>query len=218
MTRISRHWRGAVQLCSHPLDRKLSAGRDARVAQGRVPALQDAIVRFKRAGAQLHRGPVAIEPGHRHMPNCRSFRESARTRWCTQWRLTRRATGGAGTGPLPAHRHGTPVSRRVVPATTRGPCGHTHHRSFRGFSGLLLVGRHLFFCGGQRGIDFVDRRGCPASWRRQRPFLRLHGFGHSGSCARCRAGPRRERRCFGWARRSIAAAAVVWNPGHSLVS
>jgi hypothetical protein len=121
-------------------------------------------------------------------------------------------------GQLPAHRHGTPVSRRVVPATTRGPCGHTHHRSFRGFSGLLLVGRHLFFCGGQRGIDFVDRRGCPASWRRQRPFLRLHGFGHSGSCARCRAGPRRERRCFGWARRSIAAAAVVWNPGHSLVS
>lgn len=54
---------GSVQLCFHPADAKVPTGRAGQVAYWRVDRLLDAIVRFNQAGAELYRGPLAIEGG-----------------------------------------------------------------------------------------------------------------------------------------------------------
>jgi predicted enzyme related to lactoylglutathione lyase len=52
---------GDVQLCFHVADVKVPAGRAGQVAYWRVESLSDAASRFEAAGAQLYRGPLAIE-------------------------------------------------------------------------------------------------------------------------------------------------------------
>ena len=54
---------GPVQLCFHLADAKVPAGRAGQVAYWRVSSLQEAIEHFKEAGAELYRGPLAIESG-----------------------------------------------------------------------------------------------------------------------------------------------------------
>jgi len=55
---------GSVQLCFHLADSKVPAGRAGQVVYWRVGSLVDASDKFKRAGASLYRGPLAIEAGH----------------------------------------------------------------------------------------------------------------------------------------------------------
>ena len=52
---------GPAQLCFHPADGKVPAGRAGQVAYWRVDSLPEAIDRFRQAGAQLYRGPLVIE-------------------------------------------------------------------------------------------------------------------------------------------------------------
>ena len=52
---------GSAKLCFHPADSKVPAGRAGQVAYWRVASLNDACDAFKRAGASLYRGPLAIE-------------------------------------------------------------------------------------------------------------------------------------------------------------
>ena len=54
---------GSAQLCFHLADSKIPAGRAGQVAYWRVASLIDASDKFKRAGAMLYRGPLAIESG-----------------------------------------------------------------------------------------------------------------------------------------------------------
>ncbi len=54
---------GAVQLCFHLADAKVPVGRAGQVAYWRVLSLREAIDQFKQAGADLYRGPLAIESG-----------------------------------------------------------------------------------------------------------------------------------------------------------
>ena len=54
---------GSAQLCFHRADSKVPSGRAGQVAYWRVPTLQAAIDRLGKAGAELYRGPLAIEPG-----------------------------------------------------------------------------------------------------------------------------------------------------------
>jgi len=54
---------GMAQLCFHPADSKVPAGRSGQVAYWRVASLIDASDKFKEAGASLYRGPLAIESG-----------------------------------------------------------------------------------------------------------------------------------------------------------
>jgi predicted enzyme related to lactoylglutathione lyase len=54
---------GSAQLCFHLADSKVPAGRAGQVAYWRVASLIDASDKFKRAGASLYRGPLAIESG-----------------------------------------------------------------------------------------------------------------------------------------------------------
>jgi predicted enzyme related to lactoylglutathione lyase len=51
---------GSAQLCFHPADSKVPAGRAGQVAYWRVASLNDASEAFRRAGAVLYRGPLAI--------------------------------------------------------------------------------------------------------------------------------------------------------------
>jgi predicted enzyme related to lactoylglutathione lyase len=54
---------GSAQLCFHLADSKVPAGRAGQVAYWRVASLIDASDNFKRAGALLYRGPLAIDSG-----------------------------------------------------------------------------------------------------------------------------------------------------------
>ena len=54
---------GTAQLCFHHADAKVPAGRAGQVAYWRVPFLREAIDQFEKAGAELYRGPLAIESG-----------------------------------------------------------------------------------------------------------------------------------------------------------
>ena len=54
---------GSAQLCFHPADGKVPAGRAGQVAYWRVASLADASSHFRQAGAVLYRGPLAIESG-----------------------------------------------------------------------------------------------------------------------------------------------------------
>jgi predicted enzyme related to lactoylglutathione lyase len=54
---------GPAQLCFHRADSKVPAGRAGQVAYWRVASLIEAAGAFQRAGAQLYRGPLAIESG-----------------------------------------------------------------------------------------------------------------------------------------------------------
>jgi len=54
---------GSAKLCFHLADSKVPAGRAGQVAYWRVPSLQDAIDHFRKSGAELYRGPLAIDSG-----------------------------------------------------------------------------------------------------------------------------------------------------------
>ena len=54
---------GSAQLCFHPADAKMPAGHAGQVAYWRVDSLIDASDLFRKAGASLYRGPLAIESG-----------------------------------------------------------------------------------------------------------------------------------------------------------
>jgi predicted enzyme related to lactoylglutathione lyase len=54
---------GSAQLCFHTADIKVPAGRAGQVAYWRVASLTAAAARFQALGAQLYRGPLAIESG-----------------------------------------------------------------------------------------------------------------------------------------------------------
>jgi predicted enzyme related to lactoylglutathione lyase len=54
---------GSAQLCFHLADAKVPSGRSGQVAYWRVESLADAAARFQAAGAELYRGPLAIEGG-----------------------------------------------------------------------------------------------------------------------------------------------------------
>ncbi len=54
---------GPVQLCFHPADAKVPAGRAGQVAYWRVDSLRDASDKFRNAGALMFRGPLQIESG-----------------------------------------------------------------------------------------------------------------------------------------------------------
>jgi len=54
---------GTAQLCFHPADSKVPAGRAGQVAYWRVASLADARARFEKSGARLYRGPLAIGEG-----------------------------------------------------------------------------------------------------------------------------------------------------------
>ena len=54
---------GSAKLCFHLADSKVPAGRAGQVAYWRVATLSDACDAFKRAGASVYRGPLAIESG-----------------------------------------------------------------------------------------------------------------------------------------------------------
>ena len=54
---------GTAQLCFHLADAKVPSGRAGQVAYWRVDTLDSARERMVAAGAQLYRGPLAIDAG-----------------------------------------------------------------------------------------------------------------------------------------------------------
>jgi predicted enzyme related to lactoylglutathione lyase len=54
---------GSARLCFHLADAKVPAGRAGQVAYWRVASLNEAMDRFRSAGAVIYRGPLAIESG-----------------------------------------------------------------------------------------------------------------------------------------------------------
>jgi predicted enzyme related to lactoylglutathione lyase len=54
---------GTAQLCFHPADSKVAAGRAGQVAYWRVASLAHARARFETSGAHLYRGPLRIGEG-----------------------------------------------------------------------------------------------------------------------------------------------------------
>jgi predicted enzyme related to lactoylglutathione lyase len=53
----------SARLCFHLADSKVPAGRAGQVAYWRVDSLDDAMARFRSAGAVLYRGPLPIASG-----------------------------------------------------------------------------------------------------------------------------------------------------------
>jgi len=54
---------GSARLCFHLADSKVPAGRAGQVSYWRVGSLNDAMDRFRNAGAVLYRGPLQIASG-----------------------------------------------------------------------------------------------------------------------------------------------------------
>ncbi|HEY5308000.1 MAG TPA: glyoxalase/bleomycin resistance/dioxygenase family protein, partial [Casimicrobiaceae bacterium] len=54
---------GSARLCFHLADSKVPAGRAGQVCYWRVGSLNDAMDRFRYAGAVLYRGPLQIASG-----------------------------------------------------------------------------------------------------------------------------------------------------------